>query len=145
MIEVVPFKFLHWLSIEVRPEICKEEHLLLRSSKPALVYEKYPSLSILDGDRVVSCFGGIYLHPFVAESWLRASMDIYKYKKVLIESCRNLEEFCVNMWSLRRIQTNVQSDWPEAIRLVEYLGYVREFEMRSYVGNTNFLMYSKLI
>lgn len=144
-IEIVPFKAEHWLSIPIRPEICKEEHLFLRSSRPALVYEKFPSLTILDSNRIIACFGGIYLQPLVAESWLRTAPDIFRYKKVLIESCKNLENFCVNAWSLKRIQTTVQKDWKEAIRLVEKLGYVLEAELPFYVGDSTFLLYGKII
>lgn len=146
MMEIIPFRPEHWNQIEVRSEICKDELGLLQSGcQSEKIAERFPSLTILDGTRVVACFGGIFLCPFKASSWMRTFSDIFKYKKVLISSVNNLTDFCIDLWKLKRIETVIQADWIQARRFAEYLGYKFEFEMKKYVGSTTFCMYSKII
>lgn len=144
MIEVIPFKAEHEKLIEVRPEINKDELELLRKIGVEFVHERFPSLTIMDGSRIVACFGGVYLWPNTAESWLRTVPDIYKYKEILIEQINRLTDFCFDIWNLKRLQTTVQKDWVVACKFVERLGYIKEGELPHYMGDTTYLMYAKL-
>jgi hypothetical protein len=138
MIQVVPFMAEHLWLMEVRSEICEAEKLWMNEVKPEYLYEKFPSLTIMDGARIIACFGGIYL-------WqLRTISDIYKYKKELLKQIQNLTDFCFILWNLNRVQTVIQKDWIVARRFAEGLGYVQEGELPYYMGNTTYLMYAKL-
>lgn len=143
-VEIIPFRAEHLDVIEIRPEILIAELDIVRKRKLALYWSQFPSLTIMDGPRIVACFGGVYLWPRTAESWLRTVPDIYKYKIHLIEQICRLTEFCFDIWNLNRLQATVQKDWMVARRFVERLGYVKEGELPYYMGDTTYLMYAKL-
>ena len=142
MIEVIPFLPEHLDMIEVRPELLKEiEIIRKRNLGPYLA--QFPSLTIKDGSRIIACFGGIYLWPHTAESWLRTVQDVYRYKEILVDQIGRLTDFAFNAWNLNRLQTTVQKDWPVARRFAERLGYIQEAELPYYIGETTYLMYAK--
>lgn len=143
MIEVIPFLPEHLNDMEVRSEILKEIEII-RHMNLAPYYAQFPSLTIKDGLRIIACFGGIYLWPHTAESWLRTVQDVYKYKDILMEHIGRLTDFVFHVWKLNRLQTMVQKDWTVACKFAERLGYVIEGELPYYIGETTYLMYAKL-
>lgn len=143
MIEVIPFLPEHLDMIEVRQEILKEIEII-RQRNLAPYHAQFPSLTIKDGSRIVACFGGIYLWPHTAESWLRTVQDVYKYKEVLVDHIGRLTDFVFNVWNLNRLQTAVQKEWTVACKFAERLGYIMEGELPYYVGETTYLMYAML-
>jgi RimJ/RimL family protein N-acetyltransferase len=143
-VNVVPFKTEHWWRMEVRPEISEAEILWSKQVKPEFLYEKFPSLTIMDGPRIIACFGGVYLWPNTAEGWVRTVPDVYKYKDILFEQVNRLSDFLFDIWNLNRMQATVQKDWTVACKFAERLGYISEGELPYYIGNYTYIMYAKL-
>jgi RimJ/RimL family protein N-acetyltransferase len=143
MIKIIPFKTEHFQQIEVRTEILQEEIEAGKYQKWASVYAQYPSLTIIDGSKIVACFGVYYLHPYTAECWLRTCQDVIKYKDILIEQIYALGGLTWEMWHLKRIQTTVQKDWIVAQKFAEHLGFIKEGELKNYIGKATYIMYAK--
>jgi len=149
MVEVIPFKPWHLDYMEVRPEITSEEIEITKGRNLSMFYSKFPSLTLMDVNKntdeshIVACFGGIYLWPHTAESWLRTCSCVDKYKKILIKQIGRLTNFCIDIWNLNRIQTTIQKDWVVARSLAEFLGYVQEAELPCFVGKTTYVLYAQ--
>jgi hypothetical protein len=144
MVEVIPFQPGHLDIIEIRPEILSEELDIVKQKRLAFYWAQFPSLTIMDEQRIIACMGGVYLWPRTAESWLRTVPDVYKYKNILIEQINRLTDFCFDVWNLNRLQATVQKDWMVARRFIEHQGYILEGELPYYMGETTYLMYAKL-
>ena len=84
--------------------------------------------------------------PTTAWCWVDLTHLAGKY---IITGMRILEEQInkfVKEHNLRRLQAYVQHDFPEAIRLIEYLGFEKEFEkpMKNFVDDKDAYMYIRL-
>jgi RimJ/RimL family protein N-acetyltransferase len=65
---------------------------------------------------------------------------IYGYRFLRDE----IEKF-LHKYNLRRLQAYVECDFPEAIRMVEHLGFKKESTMKNFVGDKDAYMYVKII
>ena len=77
--------------------------------------------------------GGIsYLWDGVAEGWVLASRDIFKYPIFCAKTIKRRTDLLAKNNKLRRIQTAVKADSDTAIRFAEWLGFKREGFMKNY-------------
>ena len=77
--------------------------------------------------------GGIcYLWDGVAEGWVLASRDIFKYPIFCAKTIKRRTDLLAKNNKLKRIQTAVKADSDTAIRFAEWLGFKREGLMKNY-------------
>jgi len=77
--------------------------------------------------------GGIcYLWDGVAEGWILASRDIFKYPIFCAKTIKRRTDLLAKNNKLKRIQTAVKADSDTAIRFAEWLGFKREGLMKNY-------------
>lgn len=87
-----------------------------------------------DGE-IIACGGVIPVWPGLAEVWIAVSPLAKEHVSFLFRQSKRFLDLITDHYSLRRLQTNVQADLPEAVRFVEHLGFVREATLSDYGPN----------
>ena len=90
--------------------------------------------------------GGIcYLWDGVAEGWVLASKDIFKFPIFCAKTIKRRTDLLAKNNNLKRIQTAVKKDSATAIRFAEWLGFKREGLMKQYgPDGTDHYLYAKV-
>lgn len=98
----------------------------------------------LEHEDKILVVGGIRLiNATTAWGWIDLTADAGKH---IIEVYRVIKEWMAKLAKIHkliRLQAYVQSDFPEAIRTVEHLGFHYENFMPNFVGDKTALMYVK--
>ena len=55
-----------------------------------------------------------------------------------------IDQFCKNQ-NIRRLQAYVECDFPQAIRMVQHLGFEKESIMKNFMGNNDAFMYVRTL
>ena len=106
--------------------------------------EQISYMYTLEDDGVPLGIGGFQLLNKYS-SWCYVDISPTGHKNIIL-SYRTIKEkineFCKEH-NLRRLQAYVECDFPEAIRLVEHLGFTNESRMKNFVGNKDAYMYAR--
>ena len=86
---------------------------------------------LIDG-YVIASAGIKPLWPGVGEAWIVASDNMPKKKLSVIKLIRENFDSMIQENNLVRVQASVRSDWLEAKRFAEFLGFEHEGIMRKY-------------
>lgn len=111
-----------------------------RATQPVQVWAVYhqahgPAFTLADASgRVVACTGVHHFWQGTGEVWLVLSALAKVYPRILFY-LRSLLGYCQTVLGYRRLQAAVREDWPEAVRLVEHLGFTKEVVMKNYGPN----------
>ena len=111
-----------------------------REGQPVQMWATYhkargPALTFIDPKgRVVVCAGVHHFWEGSGEVWLVLSPLAKVYPRT--GACvRSLIAYCQKVLGYKRLQAAVREDWPEAVRLAEYLGFRKEVVMKNYGPN----------
>jgi hypothetical protein len=84
------------------------------------------SLSVRHQGRLLAC-GGVHLFfPGVGEAWFQPTPLSRRHPKATWAAVTRWLPEAMNLLGLWRVQCAVRTDFPEACRFVEHLGFVRE-------------------
>ena len=116
--------------------------------------KRYPDLptpeencytGLVDG-KIMGVGGVIVLWEGVGEAWLILSKDILEMKIATYLCIKEMVERMISECNLRRIQAVIRTDYPQAIKMIEALGFKREGLLEEYLPDKcNAFMYAKLI
>lgn len=114
---------------KIRPYHPKDAHHIERYPESIMVGENHDNGYTLEvDDKILCCVGVDYYLPGLGTVWLIMSPEAYNYPRVvwaLKSLLRSTMESCL------RIQAYVRTDWPKAIRFVEYFGFELEGRLKS--------------
>jgi len=108
--------------------------------------EQVSYMYTLENEGVPLGHGGFrIINAYTAWCWLDMSHNaggniIYIYR-LLRDKIKSFQE----EHNLRRLQAYVECDFPEAIRMVEHLGFYKESTMKNFIGDKDAYMYAKVI
>ena len=146
-IEIVPFKNKHAkqiLNIGLNSELLelKPEH-----RKYAYYLEEVGMsfTGIINGNPIAA--GGVFhLWDGVAEGWVLATKEIFKYPIFCAKHIKNRTEIIINTHNIKRLQTSVKADCQMALRFAGWLGLKPEGKMIGYgPDGSDFIRYARII
>jgi len=109
------------------------------------LYLEGPAYSVFDGEVCVFCGGVRIIWPGAGEAWLICSNDLGHYVRELCLITPRYLKWIIEDHDLRRVQAVVQSDWTQAVRFLEKLGFDMEGVMRKYGPNgEDYIMYARV-
>lgn len=134
MYEVRDYEEIDLFTIEHRKEELDE--LTGTDIDPHSLNEAYMSgdaFTLLYDGKILCCGGVIPIWPGLGEVWWRASVHMHEHGRKVIEVTKGR----LDMYKMkfRRVQTNVISDWKEAIRFIGAMGFHLESVMPKYGPN----------
>tara|TARA_E500000081_G_C6123706_1_gene349552 strand:+ start:449 stop:898 length:450 start_codon:yes stop_codon:yes gene_type:complete len=145
-IEIVPFKSEH--AKQILDKGLNDVALELRPEHKKYVVEIEDigmSFTGLLNNQPIAAGGICYLWDGVAEGWVLASRDIFKYPIFCAKTIKRRTDLLAINNKINRIQTAVKSDCDRAIRFAEWLGFKREGLMKKYgPGGTDHYLYAKV-
>jgi len=132
---VRPYEPQDFVGIEVDPRVQET-----RSGQPVDVWAQYhlthgPDGTVVDPDgRIVACIGVHHFWEGTGEVWIVLSPLAKKYVQTAF-FLKAILSYGQKSLGYRRLQAAVREDWPEAVRLVELLGFRKETVMKGYGPN----------
>ena len=90
------------------------------------------SFTGLVNDKPIAAGGVFTLWDGVAEGWVLATKDIYKYPIFCAKHIKKRTEMLIKNNNIKRLQTSVKADCEMAIRFAKWLGLNPEGVMKSY-------------
>ena len=146
-IEIVPFKNKHAkqiLNIGLNSELLelKPEH-----RKYAYYLEEVGmSFTGLINNKPIAAGGVFHLWDGVAEGWVLATKEIFKYPIFCAKHIKNRTEIIINTHNIKRLQTSVKADCQMALRFAGWLGLKPEGKMIGYgPDGSDFIRYARII
>lgn len=95
-----------------------------------------PSMTGMDGDKVVFCMGLIIIKEGVAESWIQVPDPFFRtslpHVRFILSSARKYQDYFIRDLNLRRIAAWIRCDEPRHAAFLEKMGYQREGVMRRF-------------
>ena len=90
--------------------------------------------------------GGFHLWDGVAEGWVLATKDIYKYPIFCAKHIKQRTEIILKANKIKRIQTSVKADCDVALRFAKWLGFKKEGLMESYgPDGSDFVRFARIM
>ena len=86
----------------------------------------------LVNNKPIAAGGVFYLWDGVAEGWVLATKEIYKYPIFCAKHIKQRTEIILKANKIKRIQTSVKADCDVALRFAKWLGFKKEGLMESY-------------
>ena len=146
-IEIVPFENKHAeqiLDIGLNSELLelKPEH-----RKYAYYLEEVGmSFTGLINGKPIAAGGVFHLWDGVAEGWVLATKEIYKYPIFCAKHIKKRTEILLEANNIRRLQTSVKADCEVALRFAKWLGLKEEGLMKSYgPDGSDFIRFARII
>jgi len=101
-------------------------------------------LYTLEDDGQVMGVGGFrFINLHTAWCWVDMTQLAKDKRLIAFRVIRDsINNFCENN-NISRLQAYVECDFPEAIRLVEHLGFTKESTMKNFVGDKDAFMYAR--
>jgi RimJ/RimL family protein N-acetyltransferase len=96
---------------------------------------------VLEDDEPLGVGGFRFITPTTAWCWVdivKPTITVYRTIKEWIDT------FC-ETHKIRRLQAFINPDFPESINMVKHLGFEKESTMKNFFGDTDGLMYVRLI
>lgn len=121
---VLPFKKEHLQQMVIQQRQQGLEHLLTDDVYAMLANNQ--SYTALDGDEVLACAGVIEVAPGRACAWAYISSDVGSRMKFVTKAVRRF----LDASQFRRIEMDVDCDFPQAHRWAKMLGFDMECERR---------------
>jgi len=90
------------------------------------------SFTGLVNNKPIAAGGVFYLWDGVAEGWVLATKEIYKYPIFCAKHIKQRTEIILKANKIKRIQTSVKADCDVALRFAKWLGFKKEGLMESY-------------
>ena len=132
-IEIVPFKSEHAKKILAKG--LNDVALELRPEHKKYVVDIEDigmSFTGLLNNQPIAAGGICYLWDGVAEGWVLATKDIYKYPIFCAKHIKKRTEMLIKNNNIKRLQTSVKADCEMAIRFAKWLGLNSEGLMKNY-------------
>jgi len=85
--------------------------------------ERGPSYTMTVDDEIVMCAGVVILSQGVGEAWIVLSELFYRYKKECFRVVRDNLDNIIAVNKLKRVESLILTDFPEAERWVIHLGF----------------------
>ena len=91
--------------------------------------------------------GGVFpLWDGVAEGWVLATKEIYKYPIFCAKHIKRRTEIIIKANNIKRLQTSVKADCDVALRFAKWMGLKEEGLMKSYgPDGSDFIRFAKVI
>jgi len=145
-VEIIPFKSEHAKiilelginepALELRPE---------HQKYVVAVEEIGMSFTGLVNKKPIAAGGVNHLWDNVAEGWVIASKEIWKYPITCARAIKVRTDYLATNNNIKRIQTGVKADCKKAIRFAEWLGFKREGLMKKYgPDGSDYYLYAKV-
>ena len=104
------------------------------------------SFTGLVNNRPIAAGGVFHLWDGVAEGWVLATKDIYKYPIFCAKHIKQRTEIILKANKIKRIQTSVKADCDVALRFAKWLGFKKEGLMESYgPDGSDFVRFARII
>lgn len=110
-------------ALELRPEHKKYAYYLQEAGM---------SFTGLVNGKPIAAGGVFKLWDGVAEGWVLATKEIYKYPIFCAKHIKQRTEIILKANKIKRIQTSVKADCDVALRFAKWLGFKKEGLMESY-------------
>ena len=121
---VVPFERWHLERMVIQQRQQGLEHLLTNEVFAALV--GCQSYTALDGEEVLACAGVLEVAPGRAAAWAYISQDVGRRMRGVTRAVKGF----LDMAQYRRIEMDVDCEFPQAHRWARMLGFEMECERR---------------
>jgi RimJ/RimL family protein N-acetyltransferase len=121
---VLPFKRDHLQQMVIQQRQQGLEHLLTDEIYALLANS--PAYTAIDGDEILACAGVIEVAPGRAAAWAYISSDVGSRMKFVTKAVLRF----LNIAQYRRIEMDVDCDFPQAHRWAKLLGFTLECERR---------------
>ena len=123
--------------LELRPEHKKYAYFLKRIGM---------SFTGIVNNTPVAAGGVFPLWDGVAEGWVLASKEIYKYPIFCAKHIKRRTEIIIIANNIKRLQTSVKADCDVAVRFAKWMGLKEEGLMKSYgPDGSDFIRFAKVI
>lgn len=104
------------------------------------------SFTGLVNDKPIAAGGVFHLWDGVAEGWVLASKEIYKYPIFCAKHIKRRTEIIIKANNIKRLQTSVKADCDVAVRFAKWMGLKEEGLMKSYgPDGSDFIRFAKVI
>ena len=104
------------------------------------------SFTGLVNNKPIAAGGVFHLWDGVAEGWVLATKDIYKYPVFCAKHIKQRTEIILKANKIKRIQTSVKADCDVALRFAKWLGFKKEGLMESYgPDGSDFVRFARII
>ena len=130
---IVPFENKH--AEQILEQGLNSEFLELKPEHRKYAYflkEVGMSFTGLVNNKPIAAGGVFYLWDGVAEGWVLATKEIYKYPIFCAKHIKQRTEIILKANIIKRIQTSVKADCDVALRFAKWLGFKKEGLMKSY-------------
>lgn len=130
---IVPFENKH--AEQILEQGLNSEFLELKPEHRKYAYflkEVGMSFTGLVNNKPIAAGGVFYLWDGVAEGWVLATKEIYKYPVFCAKHIKQRTEIILKANKIKRIQTSVKADCDVALRFAKWLGFKKEGLMESY-------------
>ena len=104
------------------------------------------SFTGLVNDKPIAAGGVFHLWDGVAEGWVLATKDIYKYPVFCAKHIKQRTEIILKANKIKRLQTSVKADCDVALRFAKWLGLKEEGLMKRYgPDGSDFIRFARII
>ena len=104
------------------------------------------SFTGLINNKPIAAGGVFHLWDGVAEGWVLATKDIYKYPVFCAKHIKQRTEIILKANKIKRIQTSVKADCDVALRFAKWLGFKKEGLMESYgPDGSDFVRFARIM
>jgi len=104
------------------------------------------SFTGLVNNRPIAAGGVFHLWDGVAEGWVLATKDIYKYPIFCAKHIKQRTEIILKTNKIKRLQTSVKADCDVALRFAKWLGLKEEGLMKNYgPDGSDFMRFARIL
>jgi len=104
------------------------------------------SFTGLVNNKPIAAGGVFHLWDGVAEGWVLATKEIYKYPIFCAKHIKRRTEIIIKANNIKRLQTSVKADCDVAVRFAKWMGLKEEGLMKSYgPDGSDFIRFAKVI
>ena len=144
---IVPFENKH--ADQILEQGLNSETLELKPEHRKYAYflkEVGMSFTGLVNDKPIAAGGVFHLWDGVAEGWVLATKDIYKYTVFCSKHIKQRTEIILKANKIKRLQTSVKADCDVALRFAKWLGLKEEGLMKRYgPDGSDFIRFARII
>lgn len=77
--------------------------------------------------------------------WMDMTPISHKYIKTFYRTVSEWRDSFAKEHGLRRLQAYIECDFPEAVRMIEHLGFEKESIMENFIGDKDAFMYKRIL
>ena len=144
---IVPFENKH--ADQILEQGLNSETLELKPEHRKYAYflkEIGMSFTGLVNNKPIAAGGVFHLWDGVAEGWVLATKDIYKYPVFCAKHIKQRTEIILKANKIKRLQTSVKADCDVALRFAKWLGLKEEGLMKRYgPDGSDFIRFARII